>query len=293
MVKTVKCFVLIKELDHHDDFYTIVNLKLYQIVWDFNLEKHLGCKFLNKEGLYLNKLVHPLLKEWHLIFAAGMYYGVFKKGLSNILNKKNRYVINIPVQKQNGKYMSVKQMSMPFQFDERGNMVSYINCFSIIEEYEGQPLNPRILHGNKKDRHENKSLIEFSTKFLKLPRKENLTPSLFKIIKEILTIKHYEKGRLNELIHLGLKRNYPQDEVINLKSIGDYNLRIKQKLLPLFNFDELYNFDYSSTKKMNHLINCLPNLNDVYDLVHFAKGCGILDILACEYNREHAANISL
>ena len=177
-----------------------------EIVWDFNLEKHLGCKLLNREAVFINTLVHPLLREWHLIFAAGMFYGVFKKGLNNILNRKNRYVINIPIRKQNGKYMLVKQISMPFQFDACGNMVSYINCFSIIEEYKGQTLNPRILFGNKKDRHENKSLTEFGTKFLNLPRKENLTPSLFKIIKEILTINHHEKGRLNELIHLGLKK---------------------------------------------------------------------------------------
>lgn len=283
----------ITALDHHDDFYTIVDLRQYQIVWEFNLEKQLGCKLLDNKAGFINKMVHPLLREWHLIFAGGMFYGILNNALINKGNMKSRYVIHIPIRKQNGKYMLVKQISMPFQFDVHGSMVSYINCFSIIEEYKGQPLNPRILFGNKKDRHENRCLTEFSNKFLILSRKDNLTPSLFRIIKEILRIKRYEKGRLNELIHLRLERKYPEEKIISMKSVADYNLRIKQKLLPLFNFDEIYTSGYSHSEEKNNLLTCLPNLNDVYDLVHFAKGCGVLDILVCEYNRDHAAAISL
>lgn len=151
----------LKWLGHYDEYYTVVNLKLRCLDWHYGINKHLGyttnditgTKTENQEEdkgiIFLRNIIHPFARDWHNMFMVSTLK-LFKNSDTKKFQLRNtRFIINIPVKKKNGIYVFVKQMMLPLQTDKDGNLVSYLNVYTIVDEYRGQPFRPRFFENIK------------------------------------------------------------------------------------------------------------------------------------------------
>lgn len=197
----------LKWLGHYDEYYTIVNLKTRRIEWHHGINKHLGYSDNDitdaipdnpdeDRGIYFfGRIIHPFVKQWHHLFMVSMLKLFNEKEVGRLKIRDTRFIINIPVKKKNGVYVFVKQMLLPMRLDAAGKLVSYLNVFTIVDEYRGQPLRPRFfenindaealqeMRGKLEQTHKKIAASE-----IQLEQKENFTPREFELIDIFLTL---------------------------------------------------------------------------------------------------------
>jgi hypothetical protein len=143
-------------MGRYDVYYSIVNIKTGKIERQYGIRNHLGYTEpdiagtnpdnpAEDKGIYFfRNIIHPFVREWHDLFLVNALK-LFPQGeINKIRLRDTRFIINIPVRKKNGIYVFVKQMVLPFQVDGKGQLVSYLNVYTIVDEYRGQPLRPRF-----------------------------------------------------------------------------------------------------------------------------------------------------
>lgn len=151
----------LKWLGHYDEYYTVVNLKHRRLDWHHGINKYLGyltsdilgTKIENQEVdkgiLFLRNIIHPFVRDWHNLFMVSTLKLFKNSDYKKIQLRNTRFIINIPVKKKNGIYVFVKQMMLPLQIDKNGKLVTYLNVYTIVDEYRGQPLRPRFFENIK------------------------------------------------------------------------------------------------------------------------------------------------
>jgi len=135
---------------HHDEAYVISDLKSNQITWTLGIEKWLGYLEGEKTPLridFMSQYVHPFLRDWYQIIndaATLVLAGHPTKFL------KSRFVLSVPMKKRDNKYVLVKQMSMPFEYDEEGKVGKFLTSFTLFDQYRGEPMSLELFETTKK-----------------------------------------------------------------------------------------------------------------------------------------------
>ena len=113
-----------------------------------------------------------------------------------------RFTSLVPLKHYNGHYILTKKTSSTFQFDVNNRLISYVDEFTIIGDYSGEPLNPRIYNSYEEGEGSGKRELIMKTmdKFIRMKvfspgelqviRKVAYTPSITQA--EIAKISEYQ-----------------------------------------------------------------------------------------------------
>ena len=261
----------IKWLAHWDEYYTIIDLKEIKIKKVYGLSKQLGSiNFDAKNILSLRNLIHPFVRDWHslllLALLEGSYIDLFK--FQDIL--KSRFIMNIPVRNKNNTYVFVKLMILPYQLDSNNKIVSYLNTYSIVDKYMGQPLRPRFFEGGIRRPKMEQSFLMYAARMIKYIKIDNFSYENF----------HYIHCYLTQLE----KKEKTEDRTIaNILSLNENTitqrknsvLRKATKLFSKFSAE-----DTSQIDDPRNFETCLPNFTDsIEETIYFLHKSGILTIL--------------
>lgn len=201
-------------LRHHDEFYTILDMRNLELEWVFGFEHSLGYDSNSRKFYNSFEIIHPNHRKL-FILCGQIAYELFH--LKDNLPQEplaGRYIINIPVEKSNGKFLWVKQMSMPLNTDKNGRMVRQLNSYMIIGRYEEMalPLAPRIFNTD------GSRLIELEQKLL-LTLKELTGLNLTEIQELMLKTRCQLEKEKQQLDFHAPKQVTHQDVFDKLKSI--------------------------------------------------------------------------
>lgn len=134
---------LLKETIKAERFFFVVNLQTFELEDINGLQRYLGYReadFTYK--YYWNQVIHPG-KEALKILARTMYESLCT-GKHPLRFLVQRFTSLVPLRHYDGHYILTKKTSSTFQYDVNNRLVSYIDEFTIIGEYNGEPLSPRI-----------------------------------------------------------------------------------------------------------------------------------------------------
>ena len=139
-------------MDHHDEFYHETGLTNGRICWAYGLQEWMGHKdpLTGEKGDpndHLVRYVHPLLREWYRYILMGLTL-VYTERKVHYLS--TRFSISMPMRHKSGEYHLVKQMAMVFGKDQKEQVASFINSFTIVEPYYGEPFDLQFFEGKKK-----------------------------------------------------------------------------------------------------------------------------------------------
>ncbi|NNV55034.1 hypothetical protein [Limnovirga soli] len=269
---------LIKKFNHHDEFYTLYSIKENKVIWHWGFDRHMGYPITTEHELSIEfyiGLIHPFLREWMTAFLAGIQKVVMDKKLSKIDFFETRYCVNLPMRNAKGKYMFIKQFSMPFTFDKAGMMETYLNCHVIVDKYKGEPLKPRIFHMEKRNKADEMLVKQAAAHFLNIPKKNLLTPQLLNAIKTFKEVSQNKKGILTKITKGKIARKNKSGEHLKSETINRYRHRIKTILLPLL---QIPNYNTKDTSELE-LLKWIPDFEETYTLIDFMLESGIVDVL--------------
>lgn len=126
-------------------FFFVVNLENFELEHVYGINRWLGYSendFTMK--WYLEHLVHPG-KRKSVILVAKQLYDTLCTGKYQ-LSMAQRYKNWIALRHYNRHYILANKISSIFQYDANNCMTAYINEFTIIGDYDGQPLGPEIFN---------------------------------------------------------------------------------------------------------------------------------------------------
>jgi PAS domain-containing protein len=264
-VKEFKDFKQFLEyFSHHDECYTHFDMKTLTVQWSYGFTRWLGYDSKEIEGAgydHMKMLVHPFITSWYTAFLKSMYL-VFVEN-TKLTDLKPRFVINIPVQHKDGRYLLVKQMSMPYGINENGKVFGFINSYSIFGDYQAEPLSPQVFGENgKPDPVEMEKVREYMyTCITRDTTNWYLTDTQVKIIRKIRALRKK-----------GIKATNAHMVEVNRKkeSVSTTMLRIKELLLDMLDEKVLLEGEDKTPG--------LPNSKDYFELIEYFDLSGILDI---------------
>lgn len=123
-------------LNHHDEVCTRTNLRDNTITWSLGIKTWLGYQDgTEKEplpGNYLSQLVHPFLRNFYqLSINAALLVMTHQKTTALAY----RFVLMVPMRNSDGKYLLVKQITAPFDYDKDGQIATCLNSYTIVGDY--------------------------------------------------------------------------------------------------------------------------------------------------------------
>lgn len=122
-------------------FFFIVDLTTFEIIHLAGIERWLG--YPEKEFTLKQywKLVHPgLQKTAHTVFV--QMIDILCKGQFSLEFMVQRYSSLTALKHYNGEYLLLKRTASVFQYDDENRLTEYLNEFTIVGKYEGEPLSP-------------------------------------------------------------------------------------------------------------------------------------------------------
>jgi hypothetical protein len=265
MNENIKDFrTFLKYFSHHDECYTQIDLKSMKVNWAYGFKRWLGYPDKNIEGSsydHMKDLVHPFIASWYTAFLRSMYL-VFTEN-NQLIDLKPRFVINIPVLFGRDRYLLVKQMSMPYGINKKGQVVGFINSYSIFGDYQAEPLTPRI-YGEKGEPH-TVAMEKMMDHMCSCITDDNtpwyLKPAQIEIVKRA---RETRKGGLK------FSKKTILDKKLQKQSVSGVMVRIKQLLLDMVDKEELV--------EGNNKHHGLPDSTDYFKLIEYFDLSGILDI---------------
>jgi len=159
---------LLKQTLGGERFFFIVNLKEFEIVQCFGINKWLGYsdgQFRLQE--YWETVVHPQSKN-SLLLIAHQLYASLCSGMYPLQFMVQRYSSRVALKHHDGQYVLVKKTSSIFQYNSKNQLTKYLNEFTIIGEYNGEPIEPRMYNsfGDREIEREKEILDKTMQKFL-------------------------------------------------------------------------------------------------------------------------------
>jgi hypothetical protein len=146
----------LKDIVKYESFFFVtdmLNSRLYAL---HGLQKWLGYSDRDFTEAKFRSIVHPA----HHIALAIQAYAVIQIGLSGGFNKafmhQSNYTVFLNIKHNDGHYVLVKRNATPFQYDQNGRLLEYMNIFTIIDQYHDKPfelsgLNPRAFDSDGKN----------------------------------------------------------------------------------------------------------------------------------------------
>lgn len=276
--KTGKALATIKEMSNHEDAYIVYNLKEHRVTWHHNFGKYFGYDWHVDDNFsieFYTNAMHRFIRQWQTTLLGGIYLSRLEKRYSKSVFMKTRYVVTVPIMKKDGNFVLVKQTSMPFQYDKNGIEVSHLISHLIINEYHGEALNPKIYHDNSRLHEDENKFLECVLEFLNITSKHSLSPALWNVVDEILKLPMVHNNHVPKMLGNSLKK-IRDSSSLSSTGTAQYILRIKEKLLPLFDIPSIHPY---STEEDKILAKWLPDFQNAYTLVKFCHESRILDIL--------------
>ena len=161
----------LKETIHYERFFFVVNLHEMKIEHLNGIERWLGYKENDFDFLTYLSLIHPEHAALHNITSITLIEGLMK-GDWNIEFMKHRYITDIALRHRDGHYLLCKRLACIFQYDERRRLLEYINEFTIIRKYNGEPFTVRGTSDEGKD-------LEWMNTFLERTKQAFQNKNLF------------------------------------------------------------------------------------------------------------------
>lgn len=142
----------LKWYNHHEEFYTLVNLKKAKITWSHGIRTWLGHDTGRRSALkldFITELIHPLLRDWYKTYQDAAFL-VMAKNKTALKELEYRFVVTVPIKKADGTYVMVKQMSMPYEYDKNNKVVTFINSYTLISKFQYMPMQVEFFRVDKK-----------------------------------------------------------------------------------------------------------------------------------------------
>jgi hypothetical protein len=151
-------------------FFFIINVPDFEILQTVGINKWLGYSD-NQFSLYdyWENVVHPQSKNSLLLIAYQLYTSLCS-GKYPLQFMVQRYSTKIALRHRDGHYILAKKTSSIFQYDIKNRLLGYLNEFTIIGDYNGEPIEPKMYNsqGYRETEKEKEILEETMKKFLKM-----------------------------------------------------------------------------------------------------------------------------
>jgi DNA-binding CsgD family transcriptional regulator len=141
---------VLKETMDNERFFFVVNMLTFDIEERCGIQKWLGYsekEFSFKQ--YWNQVIHPA--KQFLFILARQLYATACQGKIPLNFMGQRFASLVPLKHYKGHYLLAKKTASTFQYDTNSRLIAYVNEFTIIGNYDGEPLQPRMynFHGQK------------------------------------------------------------------------------------------------------------------------------------------------
>jgi hypothetical protein len=189
-----------------DEYYYIVDVTKYQIIWSHGIDKWLGHPIAQHNFDFHVKLIHPFMKRWYIYFAIGIYELLFNDPELFKKYPSIRFTSNLPIRNAKGSYTCVKQIGMPLQLDQNGQMVSHFNIHQVMDGYRGHPLRPRIFDGINRCHELEIQLLKTVANLIHLHPDEQLSSLELQTLR--LCYEHKNDKNRNEIIQKAINMTF-------------------------------------------------------------------------------------
>ncbi len=146
---------LLKNTLHYEKFFFVINNEKFINEHVYGVQKWLG--YTDREFTLLKyiSLVHPS----HLVAqmtSANELLETFISGSWPLQFMGHRFISNIALRHANGEYLLFKRLAWPFQLDDKHRLLSYLNEFTLVGNFNNEPYTARITdaEGNAIDLHD-------------------------------------------------------------------------------------------------------------------------------------------
>jgi len=214
---------LLKETLENERFFFVVNLLNFEIEKIHGVQKYLGYSekdFTFKK--YWNHLIHPGKQVLKLL--ARHMYETLCNGNYPLKFIVQRFTSLVPLKHYNGNYLLTKKTSSVFQYDIKNRLIAYIDEFTIINDYKGEPFDPRMwLEYDKQDSPEKKAILD-------------------KMINDFIGMKIFSPGELQVARKLAYNTSITQADIarelgLTVNTINTYYKRFLEKSRDFFQID--------------------------------------------------------
>lgn len=133
----------LKQTLDNERFFFVVNLLNFEIEEIHGVQRYLGYPendFTFKK--YWNHVIHP--GKLALKLLARHMYEALCSGRYPLKFVVQRFTSLVPLKHYQGHYLLTKKTSSVFQYDVNNKLISYVDEFTIIGNYNGEALNPRM-----------------------------------------------------------------------------------------------------------------------------------------------------
>ncbi len=159
---------LLKQTLGGERFFFIIDMPEFEIVQSFGVNRWLGYSddhFMLND--YWENVVHPQSKN-SLLLIAHQLYGSLCTGMYPLQFMVQRYSSRIALKHRDGHYVLVKKTSSVFDYNSKNCLTKYLNEFTVIGEYNGEPIEPRMYNsfGDREIEKEKEILSKTMQRFM-------------------------------------------------------------------------------------------------------------------------------
>lgn len=139
---------LLRETLGSERFFFVVDLLKFKVTAIHGVQRWLGYsekEFSLKQ--YMNDVFHPGHQLSKLLITSQIFEA-YCKGKYPLGFMVQRFGSVVPLRHYNGHYLLTKKTSSVFQYDINNRMTAYLNEFTIVGNYQGEALSPRLHTSN-------------------------------------------------------------------------------------------------------------------------------------------------
>lgn len=139
-------------------FFCVVDLSTFEITHQAGIKQWLGYSEKDFSLKQYWKLVHPgLQKTAHIVFV--QMIDILCKGKFSLEFMVQRYSSLTALKHYNGEYLLLKRTASVFQYDKENRLTEYLNEFTIVGKYNGEPLSPVFFTDKGKPEEERGKIV--------------------------------------------------------------------------------------------------------------------------------------
>jgi DNA-binding CsgD family transcriptional regulator len=139
-------------------FLFVVDMTTFDISYQEGVQRWLGYPEKDFTLKQYWKLVHPgMQKMSHAVFL--QMADILCRGQFKLEFMVQRYSSLTALKHYNGSYLLLKRTASVFQYDKSNRLTEYLNEFTIIGKYNGEPLTPVFFNDNGKAEAERGAMV--------------------------------------------------------------------------------------------------------------------------------------
>jgi hypothetical protein len=161
---------LLKETLGSERFFFVIDIPDFEIKEAHGINRWLGYSDSQFSlQYYWENVVHPECRK-PLLMMAQTLFAALCKGVYPLQFMVQRYSGKIALKHRNGHYVYAKKTSSIFQYDDQNRLLGYLNEFTILGDYNGEPIEPRMYNssGERETEKEQAMLAKNMERFLEM-----------------------------------------------------------------------------------------------------------------------------